>query len=562
MPYKSEAQRKYFNANRKKLEAEGVDVDHWNEISKGKDMPEKKANYSVIQNMAWIAAQQEKSAESIKDRLQSFVRQGVASAKKAVPAIKHHLPRIRLPDTVAGAAVGGLGGLGYAGLRDFMSDNEEEDDARYKTYGALGALGGAGAANIVGDRARRYIANNTPAFSYGRSRNNPAANALKKKLGVTSFAPSGFLKPRSFKHVYDTAIRDKPDAAVWEFLNTDMDEGGTGLPPGIVAGRHELLRRHMGLPIDPKQEIFHSTGRRWFQPENFYDNEGKPTGIHSGGIAGVREHLEFNKDFYKQMRQHAEDTPRGPNFAYQEKLNEGYTPEQIKEKFMLEPTKSQFETYNRGPGFARAVADGMPIRQAILEYSGHNPFGVAGLTAPNKRLKERVMMSPRVKEGPGGKSIPNPRLKERQYDKPFNALFANHGVQIDRDKGTARVYDHWDFGLKPAERELLKDYMKLDTNLDSVIPDKVLDDWDNSSVVDSFGTGGTNSRTKRDHRNALLKRLFLNNILGAGGPVVDMTYRIPDGPLTSSNVRKMSPIYFDRKQLDPGKRYIQDQLSH
>ena len=44
MPYKSEAQRKYFNANRKKLEAEGVDVDHWNTESKGKKLP-KKANF-------------------------------------------------------------------------------------------------------------------------------------------------------------------------------------------------------------------------------------------------------------------------------------------------------------------------------------------------------------------------------------------------------------------------------------------------------------------------------------------------------------------------------------
>ena len=44
MPYKSEAQRKYFNANRRKLEAEGVDVDHWNTESKGKKLP-KKANF-------------------------------------------------------------------------------------------------------------------------------------------------------------------------------------------------------------------------------------------------------------------------------------------------------------------------------------------------------------------------------------------------------------------------------------------------------------------------------------------------------------------------------------
>jgi len=43
MPYRSEAQRKYFNANRKKLEADGVDVDHWNETSKGKKLPETKS---------------------------------------------------------------------------------------------------------------------------------------------------------------------------------------------------------------------------------------------------------------------------------------------------------------------------------------------------------------------------------------------------------------------------------------------------------------------------------------------------------------------------------------
>lgn len=41
MPYQSEAQRRYFNANREKLEGQGVDVDHWNESSKGKKLPEK-----------------------------------------------------------------------------------------------------------------------------------------------------------------------------------------------------------------------------------------------------------------------------------------------------------------------------------------------------------------------------------------------------------------------------------------------------------------------------------------------------------------------------------------
>lgn len=40
MPYRSDAQRKFFNANRAKLEKQGVDVDEWNKASKGKDLPE------------------------------------------------------------------------------------------------------------------------------------------------------------------------------------------------------------------------------------------------------------------------------------------------------------------------------------------------------------------------------------------------------------------------------------------------------------------------------------------------------------------------------------------
>lgn len=40
MPYVSDAQRKYFNAHKKELEKQGVDVDEWNEASKGKKLPE------------------------------------------------------------------------------------------------------------------------------------------------------------------------------------------------------------------------------------------------------------------------------------------------------------------------------------------------------------------------------------------------------------------------------------------------------------------------------------------------------------------------------------------
>lgn len=42
MPYKSDAQRKFFNANQKKLEKQGVNVSEWNEASKGKKLPKRK----------------------------------------------------------------------------------------------------------------------------------------------------------------------------------------------------------------------------------------------------------------------------------------------------------------------------------------------------------------------------------------------------------------------------------------------------------------------------------------------------------------------------------------
>lgn len=41
MPFQSNAQRKFFNANKAKLEAKGVNVDEWNKSSKDLALPEK-----------------------------------------------------------------------------------------------------------------------------------------------------------------------------------------------------------------------------------------------------------------------------------------------------------------------------------------------------------------------------------------------------------------------------------------------------------------------------------------------------------------------------------------
>ncbi len=41
MPFKSEVQRRYFEANRPKLEKQGVNVKEWEESSKGMKLPER-----------------------------------------------------------------------------------------------------------------------------------------------------------------------------------------------------------------------------------------------------------------------------------------------------------------------------------------------------------------------------------------------------------------------------------------------------------------------------------------------------------------------------------------
>lgn len=41
MPYESKAQEKFFNVNRKKLEAQGVNVDQWNKESAGRKLPKR-----------------------------------------------------------------------------------------------------------------------------------------------------------------------------------------------------------------------------------------------------------------------------------------------------------------------------------------------------------------------------------------------------------------------------------------------------------------------------------------------------------------------------------------
>lgn len=75
MPYVSESQRKYFNANRKRLEAQGVDVDEWNDASRGLKLPKRVKKMSVAQKaaaMRWALQKVAKGGTSAGDRQSDF----------------------------------------------------------------------------------------------------------------------------------------------------------------------------------------------------------------------------------------------------------------------------------------------------------------------------------------------------------------------------------------------------------------------------------------------------------------------------------------------------------
>jgi hypothetical protein len=48
MPYKSDAQRKFFNVNRAAMMKQGVNVDEWNKASKGLKLPERAKRKHIL----------------------------------------------------------------------------------------------------------------------------------------------------------------------------------------------------------------------------------------------------------------------------------------------------------------------------------------------------------------------------------------------------------------------------------------------------------------------------------------------------------------------------------
>jgi hypothetical protein len=141
-------------------------------------------------------------------------------------ALKAQLPGVHAPDLLLGGALG----AGAGALYDYIRGGEKGK----RFWPALrriltGAAVGAGATNLAGDRFRRYLTNSVVPAGYD------GGNILAQ------------LKPRSWEHISDAAIKDKPSydpvavkKFVEKFRNTEVGQRA-------LAARREIERVGMGV---------------------------------------------------------------------------------------------------------------------------------------------------------------------------------------------------------------------------------------------------------------------------------------------------------------------------
>ena len=168
-----------------------------------------------------------------------------ADLKEIIDNIRWHLPKLRVPDTVAGS----LAGAGVGGLYDLIRGKGKDGKRKTLKRVLTGALTGAGLSNLAGDRLRRYISN------------------TKLPLGYTANAAEE-IKP-SFKRIWNAAILDKPDYDPKAVEYWQNRPGEKMLP--FLPARQEIVRRQFGLPFDQKNP--------WWQKnrEGYYSlNEKSP----------------------------------------------------------------------------------------------------------------------------------------------------------------------------------------------------------------------------------------------------------------------------------------------
>lgn len=173
--------------------------------------------------------------------LSSSMIKGSSAVKVAVDwaalgqKVREQMPGFHGWDTLAGATLAAVPTYAMSAT----SNSKRTRNNRWRNT-LLAAAGGGLAANVVGDRARRYITNIPGAFGYETSSmTGPAMRA-------------------GLKGVWDGAVLDKPIAPVKGEQAFNEEHPNQWLPEALP--RRELLRRALGVHAPTDKDFFASTG--------------------------------------------------------------------------------------------------------------------------------------------------------------------------------------------------------------------------------------------------------------------------------------------------------------
>lgn len=257
---------------------------------------------------------------------------------KLLENIKFHLPKLRIPDTAAGM----LAGAGAGGLYDLIRGGETGPDGK-KTRRTgqrmlTGALAGAGLANLVGDRARRYVSN---------------------KLAPLGYRPDNtkYLRPKSVQDFVNAAILDKPsyDQKLIKKIIGDI-------PPSMLSARHEIVRRTFGLPLRDQANA-------WWQKNQdgtYSLNEKSPE--YMDRLRAIMGPKTINNPGYKNLLRTPEEVAKAVNTATEpidlmsggtivggqqlplRKLPDGTYQGQVLDRFDLTPEKRESDYFWKNLG--------------------------------------------------------------------------------------------------------------------------------------------------------------------------------------------------------------------
>lgn len=89
MPYKSEAQRAFFHANRQALEAKGVHIEEWDEASKGLKLPERVTMEKGIPKSAPKKVKEEDERKDKKDHVKEGSKRDLKEDKELMENHEH-----------------------------------------------------------------------------------------------------------------------------------------------------------------------------------------------------------------------------------------------------------------------------------------------------------------------------------------------------------------------------------------------------------------------------------------------------------------------------------------